>query len=221
MRFRDFAFLSDPGAGLACCRVPVASTTAELTEAVRALFIASMDRHGYEEFCREIDDRFHRRSVYVVVIDDADRPVLTSRVTHRGAGDILPCELGRLDDGGSYRVAGDARLVSVNTYTSTPAGQGCQNRALPLLMAGLGRCIHQQRADRAFYLQDLSDERLGRTFATAGFVPSEELAEPVHFPTFGRRIGRRLEPTRWRVLEWTADTIAFHARGARVRYAEA
>jgi hypothetical protein len=105
--------------------------------------------------------------------------------------------------------------VDINTYTYVP---GHYEIAMPLLVAGLGQFSKKWGATEAYCLYDVANERIKRAYLSVGFVLADRFPEPVHFPTFGRLVDGRLEPTRWRVMEWTADTIEDHARSAVERY---
>jgi hypothetical protein len=210
MPHSDFAVLYDQGNGLTCHQVPVNSTTEDLVESVRDMFIASVNKFGYVGFSREIDDVFHRRSTYVY-ITEATKIVMTCRVTARPLGAIVPLEMGVREDGGSYHLTVGERTVDMNTYTYV---SGYYEHAMPLLAAGLGHYSKACGARRAYCLYDVVNERIKRAYFSIGFVPSNRFPEPIHFPTFCRQKDGRLEPVRWRVMEWDYKTIKRHARTA-------
>lgn len=174
------------------------------------MFITSMANFGYVGFSREIDDVFHRRSTYVY-ITEAAKVVMTCRVTPRPAGGIVPFEMGLREDGGSYRLSDEERVVDINTYTYV---RGYYESAMPLLAAGLGYFSKACGARRAYCLYDVANEKIKRAYFSIGFVLSRRFPEPVHFPTFCRLVNGRLEPVRWRVMEWGYKTIEGHARTA-------
>jgi hypothetical protein len=214
MRHCDYTKLYDPATRLTCHQVPVDGTTDDLVEPVRCMFIAGMNNFGYVGFSREIDDVFHRRSTYVYVMESA-KIVMTCRVTARPSGEIVPFEMGVRDDGGSYCLGGEEPVVDINTYTYI---RGYYEQAMPLLAAGLGHYSKACNARTAYCLYDVANEKIKRAYQSVGFVLSSRFPEPIHFPTFCRRIEGRLEPVRWRVMEWDHETIKSQAHAAVERY---
>lgn len=210
MPHSDFAVMYDRKNGLTCCHVPVNSNTEDLVESVREMFIASMNIFGYVGFSREIDDVFHRRSTYVYVTE-SEKIVMTCRVTARPPGEIVPLEMGVREDGGSYQLTGDEQVVDINTYTYV---RGYYENAMPLLAAGLGYYSKARGARRAYCLYDVANAKIRRAYFSIGFVLSKRFPEPIHFPTFCRQLDGRLEPVRWRVMEWDYKTIDRHAQTA-------
>jgi hypothetical protein len=210
----DRIILLDRESRLTCHFIPVDGTANNLVESVRDLFIASMNNFGYVGFSREIDNIFHVRSMYVY-ITEATNIVMTGRVTPRPLGTILPFEMGTKDDGGFYRLNEDESVVDINTYTYV---RGYYKRAMPLLTAGLGYCSKLFGARRAYCLYDVSNEKIKRAYMSVGFVLSNRFHEPIHYPSFCRQIQRRLEPVRWRVMEWDNENIVRQARTAVEHY---
>lgn len=206
----DYAVLDDPRNRLTCYQVPVNSTTKDLVESVRDMFITSMNNFGYVGFSREIDNVFHRRSTYLYITESA-KVVMTCRVTTRPPGEIVPFEMGMREDGGSYHLTSKERVVDINTYTYV---RGYYEHAMPLLAAGLGYYLKAYGARRAYCLYDVANERIKQAYFSIGFVLSNKFPEPIHFPTFCRQIDGHLEPVRWRVMEWDYKTIKRHAHTA-------
>ncbi|HEX2643941.1 MAG TPA: hypothetical protein VHU81_13190 [Thermoanaerobaculia bacterium] len=215
MRHSDFTVLLDPETGYLCHQTPVRAGADELVEPVRQMFVDSMESFGYVGFSHAIDETFHRRSTYNYVTAPDGRVVMTCRITPREPGTIVPFEMGLREDGSSYRLDGDSRVVDINTYTYVP---GHYEIAMPLLVAGLGQFAKEWGAAEAYCLYDMANDRIKRAYLSVRFVLSSRFPEPVHFPTFGRRVDCHLEPTRWRVMEWSADTIEAHAVSATERY---
>jgi hypothetical protein len=209
----DFAKLYDRTTGLTCHFVPVNDTTSDLVDAVRDMFIVSMNNFGYVGFSRKIDDVFHRRSTYVY-ITEAAKVVMICRVTDRPLGAIVPFELGVRKDGSSYHLAGEEQIVDINTYTYVRG----YKHAMPLMAAGLGLQAKACDARSAYCLYDIANENIKRAYQAIGFVLSNRFPEPIHFPTFCRQIGAHLEPVRWRVMEWNYETIKSYARTATECY---
>jgi hypothetical protein len=214
MPHSDFAKLYDSANGLTCHFVPVDDTTRDLAESVRDMFVASMNDYGYEGFSREIDNMFHLRSTYVY-ITEATKIVMTGRVTPRPPGTFVPFEMGVREDGGSYSLDDGEQVVDINTYTYV---RGYYERATPLLLAGFGYCSKSFNARRAYCLYDVENEKIERAYLSIGFVFSKRFPELIHFPTFYKRKGDRLEPARWQVMEWDNETIEGQARIAVERY---
>jgi hypothetical protein len=214
MPHSDFAKLYDPVNGLTCHFVPVDGNTDDLVESVRDMFIASMNDYGYEGFSREIDNMFHLRSTYVY-ITEATKIVMTGRVTPRPSGTIVPFEMGVRENGGHYSLDEWEPVVDINTYTYV---RGYYERAMPLLIAGFGYCSKSFNVRRAYCLYDVENERIERAYVSIGFVFSKRFPELIHFPTFYKRKGDRLEPARWQVMEWDYETIESQALIAVERY---
>ncbi|HEX9959777.1 MAG TPA: hypothetical protein VGB00_02515 [Pyrinomonadaceae bacterium] len=214
MRHSDFAKFYDSVNGLTCHYVPVDETTGDLVETSRDMFITSMNNFGYVGFSREIDNVFHARSTYVY-ITEAENIIMTCRVTPRPPGTILPFEMGIREGGGSYRLGDDEKVIDINTYTYV---RGYYERAMPLLTAGFGYYSKICNAETAYCLYDVENEKIKRAYMSIGFVLSDRFPKPVHFPTFCRQIEGRLEPVRWRVMEWNYETIERQARVAIDNY---
>jgi hypothetical protein len=210
----DFAKLYAPADRLTCHYVPVDGTTNDLVEPVRDMFIASMKDFGYVGFSCEIDNVFHVRSTYVY-ITESKRVIMTCRVTPRPAGTIVPFEMGVREDGGSYRLDEEETVVDINTYTYV---RGYYDRAMPLLAAGLGYYSRMCNARSAYCLYDVANEKIRLAYTSIGFVLSNRFPEPIHFPSFCKLIEGRLEPVRWRVMEWNYETIERQARSAVEHY---
>lgn len=215
MRFQDFAFITDPQTGLVCCRVPVEPATEEITQGIRSYYADKAAQFGYAGFSWEIDDLFHARSEYLTVVDSAGELVMTCRGTRRSPGEPLPFEMADQEDGKRYVLDPDRMVVDFNTYTYRP---GSYEQAMPLQIAGLGRWAWLQGARKAYCLYDVKNDRIRRAYMEFGWELASEFPEPIHFPTYGRFEGGRFEPTRWRVLEWTEETLESHDRTARERF---
>jgi hypothetical protein len=192
----------------------VDGTTDDLVEPVRDMFIASMDNFGYVGFSREIDNVFHVRSTYLYITESTN-VIMTCRVTPRPLGTIVPFEMGVREDGRSYRLDEEESVVDINTYTYI---RGYFELAMPLLAAGLGYYSKMCKARSAYCLYDVANEKIKRTYLSIGFVLSSKFPEPIHFPSFCKQIEGRLEPVRWRVMEWDYETIERQARSAVERY---
>ena len=134
MRFDDFAFIHDPKNGLVCSCVPATPETESLTKAIRVFYAERVTQFGYTGFSWEIDDIFHRRSVYLVVSDGAGNLVMTCRGTHRRPGEVLPFELALRDNGSSYVLDPGRPAMDFNTYTYQP---GAYEGAMPLQIIGI------------------------------------------------------------------------------------
>jgi hypothetical protein len=141
--------------------------------------------------------------------------VMTCRGTHRGPGEPLPFEMALQEDGTSYVLDPERPVMDFNTYTYRP---GSYEQAMPLLVAGLGRHAVLNGARRAYCLYDVKNDRIRRAHTEYGWELAAEFPEPIHFPTYGRMDDGTFEPSRWRVLEWTEETLARHDRMARERF---
>jgi hypothetical protein len=210
----EIATLFDHETGLTCHFTPVNGTSSDEVEAVREFFISGVNNFGYVGFSREIDNMFHVRSTYVYVTDATDI-IMTGRVTPRPVGTIVPFEMGVREDGRFYSLKDQEFVVDINTYTYV---RGHYERAMPLLTAGFGYCSKMFGARIAYCLFDIANKRIKRAYLSNGFVLSERFPEPVHFPSFCRKTQGRLDPVRWRVMEWDYRTIESQARIALQRY---
>lgn len=214
MRHSDFAVFYDQAHRLTCHQMAVNETTGELAESIRDMFIASMSNFGYVGFSRTIDDLFQMRSTYIY-ITESERVVMTCRVTPRPLGTILPFEMGKREDGASYHLDEDESVVDLNTYTYV---RGYYDEAMPLLAAGMGHYVKVSNAKRGYCLYDVNNERIKRAYLSVGFNLSSKYPEPIHFPSFCRQIDGQLEPVRWRIMEWTYETVEAHASRAQEAY---
>ncbi|MDQ3797979.1 MAG: hypothetical protein M3384_00875, partial [Acidobacteriota bacterium] len=157
-----------------------------------------MNNFGYVGFSREIDNVFQARSTYLY-ITEAENVIMTCRVTPRPPGTIVPFEMGIRESGSFYRLADDEPVADINTYTYA---RGYYERAMPLLAAGLGYYLKIWNIETAYCLYDVANEKIKRAYMSIGFMLSDRFPEPIHFPTFYRQIGERLEPVRWQIMQW-------------------
>lgn len=215
MRFEDFPFLLDPKNGLVCCCVPAAPETEELTRTLRTYYAERAAQFGYVGFSWEIDDIFHRRSVYFVTTDGAGDLVMMGRGTHRRPGEGLPFEMAVREDGSSYTLDPEHPVMDFNTYTYRP---GAYATAMPLEIAGWACYAKLQKARKAYGLYDVKNARVLRAYMEFAWELAPDFPNPVHFPTYGRIEDGRFTPTRWGVLEWTEQTIERLDRDARERF---
>lgn len=218
MRFEEFAFLMDPGTRLGCYNVPVNPETEDITRDLREWYTERAAEFGDAGFSWETDELFHRRSVYLVIADAQGEVVMSCRGTHRRPGEPLPFEMALRDGAPSYALDPadpDTPVLDFNTFTYQP---GFYEQAMPLQIAGLGRYAKLQGARRAYCLVDVRNDRTRRAYTAYGWEHAPEFPDPVYFPTYGRLEAGHFEPTRWRVLEWTEETIDRHDRMARERF---
>jgi hypothetical protein len=215
VRFEELAFLTDPETGLGCYNVPVTPETEDITRDLREWYAERAAEFGDTGFSWEIDELFHRRSVYLVIADAQGEVVMSCRGTHRRPGEPLLFETALRDGAPSYALDPDLPVMGFNTFIYQP---GFYEKAMPLQIAGLGRYSKLQGARRAYCLVDMRDDRIRRAYAAYGWEPAPEFPDPVYFPTYGRLEADCFEPTRWRVLEWTEETIDRHDRMARERF---
>ena len=216
----ELACLHDPVKGLTYYEVPAEYTDGSLPEKIRGMFIDRMERYGYVGFSYIIDNKFHNRSTYVLVGDDEGDIVMTSRITYRPPGSVIPFEDAERRNGGSYSLEESTKVVDINTYTYA------KNRykdAMPLLSAGLGRHANAQSAQCAFCLYDEQNNNIRDAYESIGFVLSSRFPEPIQFPTIRYRNPRSRdkcdpEPVFWRIMEWDAATILSHANRAENEY---
>ena len=216
MRFEDFPFILDSKNGLMCCCVPVIPETEELTRSLRTYYAERVAQFGYVGFSWEIDDVFHRRSVYFVTTDGSGSLVMMARGTHRRPGEELPFEMAVREGGSSYVLDPEHPVMDFNTYTYRP---GAYETAMPLEIASWACYANLQEARRAYGLYDMKNDRVLRAYREFAWEHAPEFPDPVHFPTYGRMEDGRFTPTRWGVLEWTKETIERLDREGRENFA--
>ena len=215
MRFEDFPFILDPKNSLVCCCVPVAPETEDLTRTLRTYYAERAAQFGYVGFSWDIDDVFHKRSVYFVITNESGNLVMMGRGTHRRPGEGLPFEMGVREDGSSYSLSSEQAVMDFNTYTYAP---GAYETAMPLEIASWGCYAKLQKARKAFGLYDVKNSRVLRAYSEFHWKLATEFRDPIHFPTYGGIEDGRFTPTRWGILEWTEETIECVDREARERY---
>lgn len=215
MRFEDFPFLLDPKNELVCCCVPVTPETEELTRMLRTHYAERAAQFGYVGFSWEIDEIFHRRSVYFVITNGSGNLVMMGRGTHRQPDGGLPFEMALREDGSSYVLKADVLVMDFNTYTYQA---GAYDTAMPLEIASWACYTKLQNARKAYGLYDVKNSRILRAYTEFYWELSPEFPDPIHFPTYGRIENGLFTPTRWGVLEWTEETIERLDRDARQRY---
>jgi len=215
MRFEDFPFILDQRNGLVCCCVPVTPETEDLTRTLRTYYAERAAQFGYVGFSWEIDNIFHRRSVYFAITDGSGNLVMMGRGTHRPPGEELPFEMALREDGSSYVLNPEYPVMDFNTYTYRP---GVYETAMPLEIASWGCYAKLQRARKAYGLYDLKNDRVLRAYREFAWEHAPEFPEPIHFPTYGRIEDGCFIPTRWGILEWTEETIQRIDRDARERF---
>jgi hypothetical protein len=206
----EFACLYDQKHDFTFYAVPAVRSENGLPEKIRNMFIARMERFGYVGFSYEIDNEFHYRSTYVLVGDADGNIVMTSRVTLRPEGTMVPFEYGLRTNGESYKLEAGTQIVDINTYAYS---KGHYETAMPLLTAGLGLHVKAKGARGAFCLYDQRNQAIRDSYSSVGFVHSKRFPEPIYFPTFcyRRRPNRDIEQVFWRIMEWDEATIDAHA----------
>jgi hypothetical protein len=216
MRFEDFPFIHDPKNALLCCCVPVIPETEELTRRLRTYYAGRTVQFGYVGFSWDIDDIFHRRSAYFVITDGSGDLVMMGRGTHRRPDEGLPFEMAVLEDGSSYVLSSKQPVMDFNTFTYRSRAD--YETAMPLEIASWACYAKLENTQKAYGLYDLRNNWILRAYTDFYWEPSSEFPEPIHFPTYGRIENGLFAPTRWRVLEWTEETIARLDQDARERY---
>jgi len=220
MHESKYACLQDKEHGLTYYEVPVDGFTDELVEEIRNMFIARMKDFGYIGFSHDIDNEFHYRSNYVYVANEMGAIVMTSRITNRPIGKIIPFEMGIMENGNSYSLESYENVIDINTYVHV---KEYYEHSMPLLAAGFGRHLDNLGVEKAFCLYDVKNFIIKKAYISIGFIPSERFPEPIYFPTFCRR-SRRTENGHkrvfWRIMEWDSTTIEHHSRIAKEKYAK-
>ncbi len=184
--------------------MPVNDETKAWAGHVRDLHKERLAAAGYGGFSNEIDDEYHVVGTYFLVTK-GDAIVVTSRVNDRTRSRRFPFEMGQRQNGAHYVLRDSTPSVDINTYSLIPEHVA---RAMPLLLATLGKYIDSLKARRAFCLVDVRSKRIEEIYRGTGFAYSAEFAEPIVFPTFFR--GPNHEPVAWRIMEWTEEAIRQH-----------
>jgi hypothetical protein len=129
-------------------------------EIIRSFYAELVTQFGYTGFSWEIDDIFHRRSIYLVISDGAGNLVMNCRGTHRRPGEILPFEMALRDNGPSYALDPDRPVMDFNTYTYRSAvrvwyssqaalsegGAGSRNLPARHIWASASTCLWHSRS---------------------------------------------------------------------------
>ena len=108
-------------------------------------------------------------------------------------------------DGGSYRLETEDKVADANSFVFTnPA-------ALPLLFAAIARFAVRRGIATGLLLADNDSARFKKIYLGGGYKYSEKYAEPIYFPTFGKTVEGRFQPTYWSIMEIDRAAILKYA----------
>jgi len=186
--------------------MPVNEETNLWAKQVRELHKTRLTQAGYEGFRDSIDDEYHAVGVYFFVRKDQSI-VLTSRVNTRNSSYRFPFEMGERPDGKSYIYQDASPSVDINTYSLIPK---YRKKAMPLLLASIGKYIKNLQAKRAFCLVDRENKAVQRIYQEAKFFYSPTFNESIAFPSFLRTVDQL--PVQWRIMEWDEAIINYYSQ---------
>lgn len=205
--------LIDTKHGLICSQMPVTAPNGEKIERARQRVVAASKDYGYEGFSEEIDRSYDPNSVYFIVENRHGEVVAAARMSRKTADNRMPLEDGLKLDGSRYCLPGkEERVGEINSffYKRRQAG-GTRRAVLELLFAALGRYSWLMGFEHVYCLADADHQKTQDLYLKAGFKFSQQFAERIYFPEFGRSKNNAIEPTQWTVMEMSRTMIIFHA----------
>ncbi len=198
------------------------------------------EKGGYKGFSIKIDDKFDQDSQYFFTRNNKGIIVATSRVTERTPEGILPFEMGYKPDGSQYRiddnVVSSKRLGDINSFGASwqyviPPGRPMwfemalaalsinKRKRFPgfaILFSSLGAHVKSRGIEKVYCLLDEKNPQIAQVYTSAGFKPSAEFDEPIHFNDYGKEINGTIKPTQWHIMEMDSDTISYHAENTKL-----
>lgn len=193
-----------------CRQIPITPENMDVVEAARRIVAGSLSKYGYEGWSNEIDRKNDRHASYFIVYDRKKNIVATSRMIHRREDNTLPLEQGIRPDGTHYSLEGIPEImIDVNSFYFKR--ETVNIPALFLLYATMARYATLSGVNRAFCMLDPNNSFIKKLYLKAGFRFSERFTEPIYFPTFGRTVDGKFEPTYWRIMEMGPYRIMFYA----------
>ena len=142
---------------------------------IRELHKLRLANAGYRGYSDEIDKEYHVVGIYFCIVRDGII-VLTSRVNDRTHSRRFPFEMGITPGGNQYHFDENIVAIDINTYSLIPKHR---KRAMPLLLASLGKYADSFNAQKAFCLVDqentvvqISNNRFVRTLPFTRLQPT-------------------------------------------------
>ena len=175
----------------------------------KAFISKKYNKYGYQGFSLEFDDRFDRTSKSFYVRNQSGYMLATLRVTKRTPAQPLSFEYGRLPSGAAVPpLEDDAAEGELNSFAASWAHIGPGFEALTLLFAGVAEYTRVLELTRAFCLLDETNPLIVEVYQRAGFRPSPQFPEAVHFPDYGKvDPSGQFVPTRWTVMQMLAEEV--------------
>lgn len=121
----------------------------------------------------------------------------------------LPIEHGLLRDGSSYKLDEKAKVADANSFVFT------STKALPLLFAAIAEFAVKRGIEKGLLLADNDSTRFKHIYLLGGFKNSAKYAEPIYFPTFGKTVEGKFQPTYWSIMELDRAAIIRHSQAAQ------
>ncbi len=199
--------------GYACTKHSVGRAT-EKVEKARALVAGALRDYGYVGWSNEIDRQYDKAS-WVFVVEKEGEISATCRMTMSNSHNRIPFENGIRPDGTSYNLQGSGqKIADINSFYYAKG----HSKALFLLFAVMARFGALVGVQKAFCMLDKENPRIKAIYLRAGFRFSETFNKPIYFPTFGKIVAGRFDPTRWAIMEMNVPYILLHAANAIFRY---
>ncbi len=195
-----------------CYQADGKSEDRRILEEFKAFVKRKNEKFGYVGFSMEIDNRFDADSQYFYTRNESGLIVVTSRVTVRRPDNIIPFEMGFKPDGTKYIVNEPCNVGDVNSFGASWNYLGESFEALFLLYVCLANFVIGKGMEKVFCLLDLDNPQIVQTYTGAGFELSEKYKEPIYFPSYGKLDeNNNLVPTKWRIMEMTAEKFQEYA----------
>jgi hypothetical protein len=205
----DLLVLKDNEHNLTCRQAPIDSDHAALIIRLKQFVINGFTKQGYEGFSPEIDSYFDPYSNYFYVENQAGKLLAVLRITEKTDRNELPLEQGLKNDGSRYRLDEQVKIADANSFVFHSP------RALPVLFAAIAKFAVSRGIDKGFLLLDDGSARFKQIYLGGGFAQSKKYTAPIYFPTFGRTVGGRFQPTYWSILELDQASIQRHSLAAQ------
>lgn len=209
MATTDPLVLKDKKHNLTCREIPVDREHAAIVARLKEYVINGFTKQGYEGFSPEIDSYYDPFSTYFLVENQSGKLLAALRITEKTKANALPIEHGLLRDGSSYKLDEKATVADANSFVFTGT------KALPLLFAAIAGFAVKRGIEKGILLADNNSARFKHIYLSGGFKNSDKYPEPIYFPTFGKTIEGKFQPTYWSIMELDRAAIIRHSQAAQ------